>query len=159
PAARLPASGRYPGSDRIERRGCPRGSAARVHDERPSSLQWIFARLIQRAHGLAIAGHHGSARGGGSAWLARARCPAYPPEAPRPAIHERRTGAVSGPAIVAAPRLTRALVGQNMGTMTAVMLDNPGQPLRLVERPMPDPGPEELLLRVLACGVCRTDLH
>jgi alcohol dehydrogenase, propanol-preferring len=32
-------------------------------------------------------------------------------------------------------------------------------PLRPVEREVPDPGPGELLLRVLACGVCRTDLH
>jgi propanol-preferring alcohol dehydrogenase len=32
-------------------------------------------------------------------------------------------------------------------------------PLRLVERPDPRPGPGELLLRVRACGVCRTDLH
>ncbi|WP_037578540.1 zinc-binding alcohol dehydrogenase family protein [Phaeacidiphilus oryzae] len=32
-------------------------------------------------------------------------------------------------------------------------------PLRLVERPVPAPGPDELLVRVLACGVCRTDLH
>ncbi|MEU2334388.1 zinc-binding alcohol dehydrogenase family protein [Streptomyces sp. NPDC013172] len=32
-------------------------------------------------------------------------------------------------------------------------------PLRLVERPVPVPGPDELLVRVRACGVCRTDLH
>jgi propanol-preferring alcohol dehydrogenase len=34
-----------------------------------------------------------------------------------------------------------------------------GQPLRLEERPVPQPGPGQLLIRVLACGVCRTDLH
>ncbi|WP_159809635.1 zinc-binding alcohol dehydrogenase family protein [Cellulomonas citrea] len=34
-----------------------------------------------------------------------------------------------------------------------------GGPLRLVERPDPVPGPGELAVRVLACGVCRTDLH
>jgi propanol-preferring alcohol dehydrogenase len=34
-----------------------------------------------------------------------------------------------------------------------------GQPLRLEERPIPQPGPGQLLIRVLACGVCRTDLH
>jgi propanol-preferring alcohol dehydrogenase len=33
------------------------------------------------------------------------------------------------------------------------------QPLRLIEVPVPEPGPEEVLIRVLACGVCRTDLH
>src|SRR5882724_10687161 len=32
-------------------------------------------------------------------------------------------------------------------------------PLRLVEREVPEPGPGELLIRVLCCGVCRTDLH
>jgi alcohol dehydrogenase, propanol-preferring len=32
-------------------------------------------------------------------------------------------------------------------------------PLRLVELPVPEPGPSQVLLRVLACGVCRTDLH
>lgn len=34
-----------------------------------------------------------------------------------------------------------------------------GQPLELVERPVPEPGPGEVLVRVLTCGVCRTDLH
>jgi alcohol dehydrogenase, propanol-preferring len=35
-----------------------------------------------------------------------------------------------------------------------------GQPLRLsTEDDIPRPGPGELLLKVLACGVCRTDLH
>ena len=32
-------------------------------------------------------------------------------------------------------------------------------PLRLVERPVPEPGPGQLLLRIRCCGVCRTDLH
>ena len=32
-------------------------------------------------------------------------------------------------------------------------------PLALTERPDPEPGRGELLVRVLACGVCRTDLH
>jgi propanol-preferring alcohol dehydrogenase len=31
--------------------------------------------------------------------------------------------------------------------------------IRLVERPVPVPGPQEVLVRVEACGVCRTDLH
>ena len=34
-----------------------------------------------------------------------------------------------------------------------------GQPLVERDTPVPEPGPGELLLRVLACGVCRTDLH
>ena len=32
-------------------------------------------------------------------------------------------------------------------------------PLTLVDRPVPDPMPGEVLVRVRACGVCRTDLH
>ncbi|MGW2822855.1 zinc-binding alcohol dehydrogenase family protein [Streptomyces sp. NPDC001443] len=32
-------------------------------------------------------------------------------------------------------------------------------PLRLVEKPVPVPADDELLVRVRACGVCRTDLH
>jgi propanol-preferring alcohol dehydrogenase len=33
------------------------------------------------------------------------------------------------------------------------------KPLRLVDREVPEPGPGELLVRVICCGVCRTDLH
>src|SRR5919199_1751667 len=40
-----------------------------------------------------------------------------------------------------------------------MLLDAPGTPLRAAELPEPEPGPGELLLRVRACAVCRTDLH
>lgn len=40
-----------------------------------------------------------------------------------------------------------------------MVLERVGAPLRLVELPDPVPGPGQLLLRVRACGVCRTDLH
>ena len=43
--------------------------------------------------------------------------------------------------------------------MRAMLLDAPGRPLREAELPRPAPGPGEVLLRVHACGVCRTDLH
>lgn len=43
--------------------------------------------------------------------------------------------------------------------MRAMVLHRPGAGLELVERPDPVPGPGEVLLKVLACGVCRTDLH
>lgn len=42
--------------------------------------------------------------------------------------------------------------------MRAWEVAGPGR-LELVQRPDPEPGPDELLVRVLACGVCRTDLH
>ncbi len=49
------------------------------------------------------------------------------------------------------------------GTMRAWSVVEPGPlgagPLRLVERPVPVPGDDELLVRVRTCGVCRTDLH
>jgi propanol-preferring alcohol dehydrogenase len=43
--------------------------------------------------------------------------------------------------------------------MRAMILDAPRTPLRPAEVPTPTPGPEQVLLRVHACGVCRTDLH
>lgn len=46
-----------------------------------------------------------------------------------------------------------------MKTMHAMQLDAPGMPLRMVERPMPEPGPEQVRIAIAACGVCRTDLH
>jgi propanol-preferring alcohol dehydrogenase len=44
-------------------------------------------------------------------------------------------------------------------TMTAMVCDGPGLGLRAETRPIPTPGPGEVLARVRACGVCRTDLH
>jgi len=41
----------------------------------------------------------------------------------------------------------------------AMVLDAAGAPLRAAELPEPEPGPGQVLLRVRACGVCRTDLH
>jgi propanol-preferring alcohol dehydrogenase len=46
-----------------------------------------------------------------------------------------------------------------MTAMTAMVLDAPKQPLRLRERPLPEPGDGQVRLRVGACAVCRTDLH
>lgn len=40
-----------------------------------------------------------------------------------------------------------------------MLLDRPGRPLRVASLPDPEPGDGQLLLRVSACGVCRTDLH
>ena len=43
--------------------------------------------------------------------------------------------------------------------MQAMVLDAPGKPLRRAELEVPTPGPEQVLIEVAACGVCRTDLH
>jgi propanol-preferring alcohol dehydrogenase len=43
--------------------------------------------------------------------------------------------------------------------MRAMAFEGVGQPLREVERPIPRPEKGQLLLKVEACGVCRTDLH
>ena len=47
--------------------------------------------------------------------------------------------------------------------MRAAVLRKPGpmsaKPLSVEQRPVPEPGPGEALLKVEACGVCRTDLH
>jgi len=43
--------------------------------------------------------------------------------------------------------------------MRAMVLDSPGSPLRPADLPAPAPGPGQALVRVRACGVCRTDLH
>jgi propanol-preferring alcohol dehydrogenase len=43
--------------------------------------------------------------------------------------------------------------------MRAMVLSAAGKPLELRELPVPVAGPGQVLLRVRACGVCRTDLH
>ena len=43
--------------------------------------------------------------------------------------------------------------------MRAMVLDGPGKRLRAAELPDPVAGPGQVLIRVRACGVCRTDLH
>ena len=40
-----------------------------------------------------------------------------------------------------------------------MILDAPRQPLRAATLPDPEPGPGQVLVRVRACAVCRTDLH
>jgi alcohol dehydrogenase, propanol-preferring len=43
--------------------------------------------------------------------------------------------------------------------MRAMVLTSPCHPLAAVELPQPSPGPPDVLIRIRACGVCRTDLH
>ncbi|MCZ6797345.1 MAG: zinc-dependent alcohol dehydrogenase family protein [Gammaproteobacteria bacterium] len=43
--------------------------------------------------------------------------------------------------------------------MRAMILEKPGVPLQLLKKPDPIPGPGQVLVKISACGVCRTDLH
>src|SRR5437879_8709831 len=43
--------------------------------------------------------------------------------------------------------------------MRAIVLPEPGAPLRLEDIPRPSPRAGEVLIQVVACGVCHTDLH
>jgi propanol-preferring alcohol dehydrogenase len=44
-------------------------------------------------------------------------------------------------------------------SMTAVRFTGVGQPLRLVEEDVPEPGPGEVRVAVRACGICGSDVH
>lgn len=46
-----------------------------------------------------------------------------------------------------------------MAAMRAMVLERPGSPLVMRERPVPAARAGELMIEVKACGVCRTDLH
>jgi propanol-preferring alcohol dehydrogenase len=43
--------------------------------------------------------------------------------------------------------------------MRAMVMDSAGRPLRRIALAVPTPGPDQVLIRVHACAVCRTDLH
>jgi propanol-preferring alcohol dehydrogenase len=43
--------------------------------------------------------------------------------------------------------------------MRSMLLQEAGQPLRIADLPIPTPNPGQVLIRVRACAVCRTDLH
>jgi len=46
-----------------------------------------------------------------------------------------------------------------MANMTRMVIDAPGRPLRLTTSQIPQPTGTDVLIKVAACGVCRTDLH
>lgn len=46
-----------------------------------------------------------------------------------------------------------------MNMMRAAVVHEFGKPLTIDQRPVPTPGPGQLLVRVVASGVCHTDLH
>ena len=56
-----------------------------------------------------------------------------------------------------------AASGQARRSMKAMVLRRPGEisrdPLTMEDRPIPEPGPGQVLVKIHVCGVCRTDLH
>lgn len=46
-----------------------------------------------------------------------------------------------------------------MSTMRAMVFEGAGKPLQLQQVPVPEPASGQVLVRVKACGICRTDLH
>lgn len=44
-------------------------------------------------------------------------------------------------------------------TMQAMVLEQQGQPLVLKTLPIPQPLDKQVLVKIIACGICRTDLH
>lgn len=48
---------------------------------------------------------------------------------------------------------------QTPDTMRAMVLEQQKQPLVLKTLPVPSPAPQQVLIKIIACGVCRTDLH
>ncbi len=43
--------------------------------------------------------------------------------------------------------------------MQAMIFEGHGKPLLLKEIPVPEPGDDQVLIKIIACGICRTDLH
>ena len=48
-------------------------------------------------------------------------------------------------------------MNNRMATMRVAQVSRPGGPLELVERPIPDPGPGSVRIKVQACGICHSD--
>ncbi|HEY4258690.1 MAG TPA: alcohol dehydrogenase catalytic domain-containing protein, partial [Schlesneria sp.] len=44
-----------------------------------------------------------------------------------------------------------------MGSMRVAQVSKPNGPLEIVERPIPEPGPQTVRIKVQACGVCHSD--
>src|SRR5262245_59301291 len=53
----------------------------------------------------------------------------------------------------------RAPNGVPMPEMRTAQMDAPEKPLSLVRRPVPEPGPGEILVKVIACGMCYTEVN
>lgn len=75
----------------------------------------------------------------------------------RPASGRQTSG--SADSRYSTARIAIMLTGDVRPSMLAARLHAPGRALSLDTVPVPEPRAGQVLLRVLACGVCRTDLH
>jgi propanol-preferring alcohol dehydrogenase len=46
-----------------------------------------------------------------------------------------------------------------MSSMRVALMNAPEQPLELAERPVPEPGPGEILVQMTACGMCFSEVN
>jgi alcohol dehydrogenase, propanol-preferring len=78
-------------------------------------------------------------------------------------VHGKRTKCIAGDSAFSQVTLSRPIVAKLQTGMKAAVLTKPGRiaerPLELLEIAKPVIEPGRVLLRVRACGVCRTDLH
>ena len=63
------------------------------------------------------------------------------------------------PVVRRRPAVARRAMGRRGVTMRALVLAAPGRPLELREVAAPEPAPGQVLVEVIACAICRTDLH
>lgn len=72
---------------------------------------------------------------------------------------------IPSPPVISKQNLMNSTSTEQMGqvkdpsSMRAMLMEKPGVPLRLVTLPIPEPGPTQVLVKIIACGICRTDLH
>ena len=58
-----------------------------------------------------------------------------------------------------APEINTGKIATLPNIMHAMVMDKPGQPLTDKTIPLPSPAAKQVLVKIIACGVCRTDLH
>src|SRR5690348_3674721 len=63
------------------------------------------------------------------------------------------------PSSAASSNSSSPKAGPLPATMRAMVLEVPHQPLVLKTLPVPTPSTQEVLVKIIACGICRTDLH
>src|SRR5919202_6152208 len=89
----------------------------------------------------------------------RAAASRFPSDVRTCAVPRMSAAAVGAAKSAIAAASTKARIERHDREMRAMVLDQPGRPLRAAELPEPRPGPGQILVEVEACAICRTDLH